>query len=1038
MGLQKQKRKRERKAEAPKDFAKRKAKVGKRRRAPDNETRPDLRVQKLVLNRQSVAKDVGGQAVSRRHLTVAELLGQLEHHNASVRADALGGLGEILEAHPAEVLGRLGPVLAAVTRRASDAERGVRAGFRALLKKLLAAAEARDLQAFLPGMMANVQNAMTHVAQAVRLDALGALELLMLALPRAVATDFWGPCLQHFQDLLRRTNRNDSLRARSQEFLATTSRCCHQYLQTAREASEVAAAPPAAAGGDAGGGCYRLERACLRPSALRRDAGLCRAAAAEVAALVAARRGAGPGGGAPALRAADAKKAKRKTASGKAIQVYAEGGPDRGRPEAQLVATLLDCWDECHPADAAVRAPAAATLRTMAHVLGSVRLLGTLRLAADDADDARGAEAAAMHGWAEPFLQPLARAVFQVFPAAAGPGASPEQRALTAELNLVTAELLTAMYLAETARPPGAARGGKHAVPPRRWRRAAVEFFAGMLADGTMVAGEDDLAGAAPAFAPSPAMYARALSAAAPLIRAGAEAGDDGAAALLAAVAELVRRLAPRAPTFRRAVEGLRQLLQAGSPASSAGDRRADTSEAPREPGGAMVAVLDLWAEAIPKALWELGAASPATSRAALELTVEVFRRSAGGALRARSDAINLGLAPLFVLEAAPTTSKRTGEARAKLVWGPVAALPPAHQRLALDALWHAPGASEDLLRAVLVALLSVDGLDPAVAARGVAAVAHACEGRPNLRLSALLTLLAGLPAAPPLQARLRRELKAPAAAGALYWARHGPLLEAALVRLRRNDGADALGTGLLALRRAVGAGQATRRGLLGYLLARLARGLPATPVADLARCPSPTLERVARGAAPPVDEATFGGGCGPEGGEEEEDLARLIQYTLATVLQGGADDGGLRASSGDPGLGPVVLFLGARPAWVPALLAALQRLLDDDLPAALAGLPAAVKLAAHPLAPLTTPDWSSGTGGDPRATLVEAALAGLRAIFRHATFARHSGEIFAALQAFQAALRTRPELLVLQDRMGAVLAAALGALPGLPPDAAG
>ena len=36
-----------------------------------------------------------------------------------------------------------------------------------------------------------------------------------------------------------------------------------------------------------------------------------------------------------------------------------------------------------------------------------------------------------------------------------------------------------------------------------------------------------------------------------------------------------------------------------------------------------------------------------------------------------------------------------------------------------------------------------------------------------------------------------------------------------------------------------------------------------------------------------------------------------------------------------------------------------------------------------------------------------------------------------------QAALRARPELLVLQDRMGAVLAAALGALPGLPPDAA-
>ena len=67
----------------------------------------------------------------------------------------------------------------------------------------------------------------------------------------------------------------------------------------------------------------------------------------------------------------------------------------------------------------------------------------------------------------------------------------------------------------------------------------------------------------------------------------------------------------------------------------------------------------------------------------------------------------------------------------------------------------------------------------------------------------------------------------------------------------------------------------------------------------------------------------------------------------------------------------------------------------------------------------------------------MEAALAGLRAIFRHATFARHGGEIFAALQAFQAALRARPELLVLQDRMGAVLAAALGALPGLPPDAA-
>merc|ERR1712091_55561 len=230
---EKARRRAKKKRAAPADFAKARGKVGRAKRAPENETRPEFRTRRLAVAGQSVAKETAGAAVSGRNLTVPELLAQLGHPSAKVPAGQ-----------------QLGPLLGALAPRMLDPERPTRRAALRLLKALGAEPGCRRrLPAFLPVLMTATQAALTHVELPIRTDALGFLDALLEALPaEATAPDYWGPCLSHFQDLLAPQNRHDSLKRRSLAFIARASACCRRYLSAAER--------PCSVGGSGGRGVW--------------------------------------------------------------------------------------------------------------------------------------------------------------------------------------------------------------------------------------------------------------------------------------------------------------------------------------------------------------------------------------------------------------------------------------------------------------------------------------------------------------------------------------------------------------------------------------------------------------------------------------------------------------------------------------------------------------------------------------------------------------------------------------------------------------
>ena len=73
------------------DFARPKAKVGRKVKRRAGETDASFQTRQLSITEQSVAKDRAGFKVSRRGLTLDEHLGQLAHHSAKQRTAACDG-----------------------------------------------------------------------------------------------------------------------------------------------------------------------------------------------------------------------------------------------------------------------------------------------------------------------------------------------------------------------------------------------------------------------------------------------------------------------------------------------------------------------------------------------------------------------------------------------------------------------------------------------------------------------------------------------------------------------------------------------------------------------------------------------------------------------------------------------------------------------------------------------------------------------------------------------------------------------------------
>ena len=818
---EKARRRAKKKRAAPADFAKARGEVGRAKRAPENETRPEFRTRRLAVAGQSVAKETAGAAVSGRNLTVPELLAQLGHPSAKVRADAAGGLVEILEGAPVPVGQQLGPLLGALAPRMLDPERPTRRAALRLLKALGAEPGCRRrLPAFLPVLMTTTQAALTHVELPIRTDALGFLDALLEALPaEATAPDYWGPCLSHFQDLLAPQNRHDSLKRRSLAFIARASACCRRYLSAAER--------PCSVGGSGGRGVWH-RGACIGSFLLpHMEPG--RAMKAEVAAKDAALQlcaGCGVDSGLPnrlrSRQAVPPRKKRRAPPSSrkKMLKVFQgpPGDPDvdgvsagTGGIELRLLSTLIDCWSECHPSELLGEGAEPASVKILADLLMCIRHLACprpgLRLAA----------------WGQSARGRLLTQLAPHFPArVASEVTPPETITSLAEFNLAAAEVLACLVS-----PAGTATSG----PPdgNTWVPRVERFYVNLIARGRLLEAEPVL-GAVELEGPtaSPEMISLALGAAIMLLErlhAGADVGSAGAAGdagarngLIQAVAALLARLSPEDPLFGETLSCLGSLL----------DR--DRGHRGGASGSVPAALLEVWLTTVPRALWKMGSKEPAVSLRALKLSLEVLRRSEAATLAASAEEIQLSLAPLFCAILPPRSSSKSGSRPGpRVVWGPLRDLPTGCQDLAVDLLHFLPSIDAELVRAVLLGCLSEQGLSTDCACRAVQALhtrnmsgGDHSKASEEVRLSFLVTLLAGRSslagshALGPDTARNKGEN-----CSYSYWDRHMALLQVALECVEGGRRGAPGGGSLLAqsLLQHAGDPNSARRLQLGFIL---------------------------------------------------------------------------------------------------------------------------------------------------------------------------------------------------------------------------
>lgn len=187
------------------DFKKIKRKVGRRLPPPKNATNTEIKSKAIILLEQSVASDKAGLAVSKKGLTLKELLQQTSHHNAKVRRDALIGIRDIFLKHPSELKHHKLAAIEKLRERICDDDKLVRETLYKLFKKVVLPSYKHDNQGpFISLMMAYIFNAMTHLAIDVRVMTFKIFDLVVQNYPSSFPL-YAEKILQNYGDVLQKS-----------------------------------------------------------------------------------------------------------------------------------------------------------------------------------------------------------------------------------------------------------------------------------------------------------------------------------------------------------------------------------------------------------------------------------------------------------------------------------------------------------------------------------------------------------------------------------------------------------------------------------------------------------------------------------------------------------------------------------------------------------------------------------------------------------------------------------------------------------------
>lgn len=184
-----------------KDFAKQRLKVGAKKKAPPRTaTKAIARTRVIALPPQTLRTSKAAIS-THRNVTLSELLVQCAHFSAKTRRDALHGVRELLTAHASVVAagGALHAILDRSLVMVADESADVRKALAATLEALWRVAEAHVVAPFANLIVAHFCAALTHMAEAVRVEALALLDRFLAHHSRAVAAPaLWVPLCHCF------------------------------------------------------------------------------------------------------------------------------------------------------------------------------------------------------------------------------------------------------------------------------------------------------------------------------------------------------------------------------------------------------------------------------------------------------------------------------------------------------------------------------------------------------------------------------------------------------------------------------------------------------------------------------------------------------------------------------------------------------------------------------------------------------------------------------------------------------------------------
>jgi len=157
-----------------------------------NVTKAEVKVAKIVIPNQITATSSQSGPVTRRNLSMGDLLSKLGHFSQTVRLESLEGLKELLtgEFGGNLVKENLSLLISRIIPQCADIERKIRKNALTILQAILSKVDNVILEPLYPLMTAHLSCCLTNIQPAIQRDALPLIDTLVNTAPAFIAANF--------------------------------------------------------------------------------------------------------------------------------------------------------------------------------------------------------------------------------------------------------------------------------------------------------------------------------------------------------------------------------------------------------------------------------------------------------------------------------------------------------------------------------------------------------------------------------------------------------------------------------------------------------------------------------------------------------------------------------------------------------------------------------------------------------------------------------------------------------------------------------